>query len=402
MSVRPEQPEPFMRGAPYPASAEVPYPRANPTDTARLPADIWNAATLPAGVRIEVIGDAQAIDVAYRTTTGNLGYRGDGAGIVFSVWRGGRKVCEEEAALGDGLIRLMLGSAAPETPATIYLPEGMRPVVLSLTAVKGEISPAPELPRWIAYGDSGTQGWIASGPAQGWAAIAARKAGLDLVNLGYAGAGRGEIVTAEHIAAMSADIISIAYGSSCWTRTPHSTGMVEEGFRGFLDVIRMDHPTTPIVVVSPVLRPDAEDTTNKLGASLDDIRHAIESVTRERIVAGDATLSLVAGAGVINTEHLADGIHPGDEGHKRIAAAVGKALTTAIRYAEDGVVPEILTETPNFGMTVITGGRTDSDDTDELPIVADEDVEVEALPEVESEERVADEDAELSAEASHS
>ena len=103
---------------------------------------------------------------------------------------------------------------------------------------------------------------------------------------------------------------------------------------------------------------------------------------------------------VINTEHLADGIHPGDEGHKRIAAAVGKALTTAIRYAEDGVVPEILTETPNFGMTVITGGRTDSDDTDELPVVADEDVEVEAPPEVESEERVADEDAGLEAEAS--
>lgn len=98
MSLRPEQPEPFIRGAPYPPSAEAPYPRANPTDTARLPADVWHAATVPAGVRIELVGDAQAIDVAYRTTTGNLGYRGDGAGIVFSVWRGGRKACEEEAA----------------------------------------------------------------------------------------------------------------------------------------------------------------------------------------------------------------------------------------------------------------------------------------------------------------
>jgi lysophospholipase L1-like esterase len=421
MSLRPEQPEPFMRGAPYPASGEVPYPRANPTDTARLPADIWHAATLPAGVRIEVTGDAQAIDVAYRTTSGNLGYRGDGAGIVFSVFRGGRKVCEEEAALGDGLIRLMLGSTAPDTPATIYLPEGMRPVILSLTAVKGEIAPAPELPRWIAYGDSSTQGWIASGPAQGWAAIAARKAGLDLVNLGYAGAGRGEIVTAEHIAAMSADIISVAYGSSCWTRIPHSTGMVEEGLRGFLDVVRMDHPTTPIVVVSPLLRPDAEDASNKLGATLADIRHAIESVTRERIVAGDATLSLVAGAGVINAEHLADGIHAGDEGHKRIAAAVGKALITAMRYSEDAV-PEMLTESlPNFGMTVITGGRSDSEDiedtgdrsdsedtgdrsdsedTEELPLTGDVVGEVEDPTDEESDTPSVDEDSELPAEAS--
>ena len=54
--------------------------------------------------------------------------------------------CEEEAVLGDGLIRLSLGSAAPEQPAVIYLPEGMQPLVLSLTAVKGEIAPAPGPP----------------------------------------------------------------------------------------------------------------------------------------------------------------------------------------------------------------------------------------------------------------
>ena len=107
--------------------------------------------------------------------------------------------------------------------------------------------------------------------------------------------------------------------------------MVAEGFRAFLDVVRQGHPTTPIVVVSPVLRPDAEDVPNKLGATLSDIRHAIESVTRDRIVAGDDTLSLVAGEGIIDADHLADGIHPGDEGHKRIAATMAKALNAGHR-----------------------------------------------------------------------
>jgi lysophospholipase L1-like esterase len=281
-----------------------------------------------------MVGDAQAIDVAYCTTSGNLGYRGDGAGITFSVWRAGRKVCEEEAVLGDGLIRLSLGSAAPDKPATIYLPEGMQPVIQSLTAVKGAISPAPDLPRWIAYGDSVTQGWIASGPAQGWAAIAARKTGLDLANLGYAAAGRGEIVSAEHIAALPADIISVAYGASCWTRVPHSVGMVAEGLTGFLEVVRGGHPTVPIVVISPFLRPDAEDEPNKLGATLADIRRAIEMVTRDQIISGDRTLTLVAGEAIISTDHLGDGIHPDDEGHKRIAATVSKALTLAIKTAK--------------------------------------------------------------------
>jgi lysophospholipase L1-like esterase len=330
VSARRDQPEPFVRGAIYPAAGDVAYPRANPTDTARLPADIWSAASVPAGVRLELVGDAQAIDVAYRTTTGNLGYRGDGAGITFSVWRGGRKICEQEATLGDGLIRLTLGSGKPETPAIIYLPEGMQPLVLSLTAVSGGIAPAPPRPVWLAYGDWTTQGWIASGPARGWAAIAARKAKLNLVNLGYAGAGRGEIVSAEHIAGLPADIITIAYGESCWTRVPHTAGMVREGLHAFLDVIRQAHPATPVVVASPVLRPDAEDMPNKLGATLADIRQAIEAVTRERIVAGDNSLSLVAGVGIIDASHLADGIHPGDEGHKRIAAAMTRALTTAM------------------------------------------------------------------------
>ena len=209
----------------------------------------------------------------------------------------------------------------------------MHPVVLSLTAVKGEISPAPELPRWIAYGDWTTQGWTASGPSHGWAAIAARKAGLDLVNLGYAGSGRGEIVSAEHIAALDAAVITIAYGASCWTRIPHSVGWWRRGSGRFSTWSARGIPPHPIVVISPVIRPDAEDVPNKLGATMADIRHAIESVARARILAGDTTLSLVAGETMITEEHLADGIHPGDEGHKRIAATVAKALGTAMRVA---------------------------------------------------------------------
>ena len=335
MTVRPVQPEPFVRGAPYRSVGDVPYPRANPTDTARLPADVWRAAVVPVGVRLELVGDAEAVDVAYRTSTGNLGYRGDGAGISFSVWRDGHRVCEQEAVLGDGLVRLALGGTAPQKPAIIYLPEGMRPIVQSLTAVNGTIAPAPPLPRWIAYGDSTTQGWIASGPAQGWAAIAARKAALDLVNMGYAAAGRGEIASAEHIAALDAEIITVAYGVSCWTRIPFSAGMVAEGMRSFLDIVRQGHPSTPIVVLSPVLRPDAEHVANRLGASLADIRRTIESTVGERIAAGDAALSLVAGAGVITADNLGDGIHPGDEGHKRIAAAVTKALVAVLKPTGD-------------------------------------------------------------------
>lgn len=330
VSARPRQPEPFIRGAPYPPTRDVPYPRADPADARRLPADVWHAASVPVGVRLEMVGDAQAVDIAYRTKTGNLGYRGDGAGVTFAVWRGGRQVAEADAELGDGLIRLFLGDTSPEWPATVYLPEGMLPLIRSLTAVHGEIAPAPAEPTWIAYGDSATQGWIASGPAQAWTAIAARKAGLDLVNMGYAQAGRGEIASAEQIAALPAAVISLSYGDSCWNRVPHSAAMVEAGLDAFLDVVRQCHPETPVIVMSPVVRPDEEEP-NRLGATLEELRLTIESVVVWRIKEGDDHLALLPGRDVIEVQHLVDGIYPGDEGHRRIAAAMGKYLFAALR-----------------------------------------------------------------------
>jgi lysophospholipase L1-like esterase len=284
------------------------------------------------GVRIEVVGDAEAVDLAYRTSNGNLGYRGDGAGITFSVWRAGHQICEEDALLGDGVVRLSLGPGPSDKPATIYLPEGMQPLVQSISPVNGEIHPGPPQPKWIAYGDSITQGWIASGPSRAWTAIAARKAGLDLVNLGYAGAARGEIVSAEHVAELDADLITVAYGVNCWSRTPHSVGMISEGLDGFLDIVRRSHPRTPIIVVTPVIWPDAEDMPNKLGATLDQLRAALESVASRRMDA-DPGLSLIDGKRILTAEHLDDGIHPGDEGHKRISAAVVKVLTSALKAA---------------------------------------------------------------------
>ncbi len=371
MAARPSQPEPFVRGAPYPAANGVPYPRANPADVARLPADVWHAGSVPAGVRLELVGDAQAIDIAYRTVTGSLGYRGDGAGIVFSVWRSGRKVCEEEAVLGDGLIRLSLGSGSPDKPAVIYLPEGMQPLVLSLTAVKGEIAPAPALPRWLAYGDAVTQGWIASGPAQGWAAITARKSGLDLINLGFAGSGQAEIVSAEHLASLQADVISVAYGANCWTRTPHSAPMLFESVRGFLALVRSGHPMTPMVVISPIRRTDAEHTPNKLGATLVDLRDAVEAATRDRIVSGDTMLSLVGGEDIISPEHLADGIHPGDEGHKRIASAAAKALSAAMQTAREASTTPVLVDSGvGRGLTLAVVSRNGHVDESDEPVVS--------------------------------
>ncbi|MCU1398030.1 MAG: lipolytic protein family [Acidimicrobiales bacterium] len=326
--------EAFICGAAWPAGAATSYPRADPADHARLPIDTWGTACLPVGVRIELIGDATEVDIGYVTATDDLGYRGEGAGTAFTVWRGAHRVDQHPAVLGRGTARLSLGEASGQTGderVTIYLPEGMRPTILSLSAVGGSIAPAPEQPRWIAYGDSIAEGWIASGPDGAWPAIAARLHGLDVVNLGYAGSARGELVSAQQIAALAAPaVISITHGTNCWTRIPHSVDQMLANTAAFLAVVRGGHPGVPIVVASPIARPDGELTANVLGATHADIRDAMERATIAHIAAGDDRMTLIPGGEVLDAGLLGDGVHPGDEGHRVLARVFGDAVAAAL------------------------------------------------------------------------
>jgi len=334
MSGRPEQPEPFLRGCAWPAGESVPYPRCDPgPDGLRLPADTRAAAALPVGVRFAFQGEPESVEIEYQTETADLGYRGAGAGTRFVLFRGTQQVDTAEARLGAGSVHLAAG-AGPEA-ATVYLPEGMRPVVFALRARGGEIRPLGRQPRWLCYGDSIAEGWCASEPSGAWPHIAAREHDLDVVNLGYAGAARGELASAQEIASLEADLISIGQGTNCWTRTPHSAELFAAALDAFLAVVRTGHPATPIVAVSPLLRPDAEAEANLLGASLSDLRSAFERTVAERQKAGDANLVLVPGRDLIEEDLLPDGIHPGDAGHGELARILGPILAKRAHQGDD-------------------------------------------------------------------
>jgi len=269
------------------------------------------------------VGLAHAmVEITYRTAEDNAGYRPE-RGKRFETWVENELVDSAEA------VHDPKGAKVRLRPGVIYLPEWMKPTILDVAAVESEISPAPRGRKWIAYGDSVLEGWVATAAALAWPMVAARDHGLDVVNMGYAGSARGEIVSAEHISELEADVISISHGTNCWTRTPHSSEQMTANTRAFLDVVRRGHPETPIVVASPIVRPDAEDTPNVLGATLADLRRAMESVVEERIAGGDEHLDLVRGLPIMPVDQLADGIHPNDAGHQALADAVGPAVAAA-------------------------------------------------------------------------
>jgi lysophospholipase L1-like esterase len=285
-------------------------------------------ASVPVGVRFVFLGEPELLEVDYRTETADLGYRGVAAGTNFVLFRGAELLDAAPATLGEGTLRLSVG--AGDGPVTLYLPEGMRPTVLALRCPGGEMHPAPPQPRWLCYGDSIAEGWCASQPATAWAHVVAREHDLDVVNLGYAGAARGEVPSAQEIASLDADLISVAHGTNCWMRTPFSSELFAASLRVFLEIVRQGHPRTPIVAISPLLRRDAENTPNLLGARLSDLREAFEATVKERQEQGDERLRLVPGRDLVAAEHLPDGIHPDDTGHAAMARALGPILAAAI------------------------------------------------------------------------
>jgi lysophospholipase L1-like esterase len=325
----------FLRGCVFAPHADAPYPRAN-LDDRRLPADIAAAARVPATVALAVSGPAQVIELSYTAATPAGGMRGPSYGTTFAAYPAGddRPAAEVPARPGAGSVRLPLGPG----PATVYLPEGMAPALTGITGLGAAIAPGPPQRRWLAYGDSITEGWGASAPGRTWLATAARRLRLEAVNFGYAGSGRGELVVAEAMAAVPADVITLAFGTNCWGMIAFSEDLLEATVRAFVASVRAGHPRTPIVAVSPIVRPDAEDTPNRLGATLARLRAAYERAVLS-LGTADARITLVPGRELVRAGQLADGIHPDDAGHAALAAAVGPAVSAALQSAGSGSSP---------------------------------------------------------------
>ncbi|WP_274555990.1 GDSL-type esterase/lipase family protein [Streptomyces spiramyceticus] len=327
-------PKPYLRGVAWFDGGRA--VRADPADLDRLPWDIRERSRVPVGVRLEFTArGATAVDIHYRAALPGPTNALHGLAHTFALWHDDALVQEfTPDPAEEAVVRIQL--PALQGSFTVHPPESVSPEILGLRAAGGAIAPAPRRPRWLVHGDSITEGWWSTRPAHAWPARAGRALGLDAVNLGYAGAARGELATAEQLAALPADLLTLAFGTNCWSGAPFSAPLLYETVRAFIGLVRRGHPDTPLLVLSPVLRPDAERTANAGPATLGDLRTALEEATRARIAEGDTRLALLPGRGLLTPEHLADGLHPNDTGHALMADAVAAALREADFVARSG------------------------------------------------------------------
>jgi hypothetical protein len=143
----------------------------------------------------------------------------------------------------------------------IWLPHHTQVELVALRADAPILSPAEidRALRWLHHGSSISHCHAAERPTETWPALAARRVGAQLVNLGFGGNAHLDQFTARTIRDLSADAISLKLGINLVTADSLRLRVFIPAVHGFLDTIRDGHPDTPLLVVSPIVCPALED-----------------------------------------------------------------------------------------------------------------------------------------------
>jgi lysophospholipase L1-like esterase len=190
----------------------------------------------------------------------------DGESVGSTTVPGGRTLVVDYAT---GSFELQPGepgtarfAALPDRDKTVevWLPHDEATELVALRA-DAPVGPVPTTRRtWVHHGSSISHGSNAATPTGTWPAVAARIAGLDLVNLGYGGSALLDPFVARTIRDTPADLISLKVGINLVNTDLMRLRAFTAAVHGFLDTIRDGHPQTPLLVVSPIFTPIHENT----------------------------------------------------------------------------------------------------------------------------------------------
>ncbi len=226
----------------------------------------------------------------------------------------------------------------------LWLPQGAVVEVQGLRIDAGAtIEPPAEssAPRWVHYGSSISHCLEAESPTGTWPAIAARQAGVDLTSLGLAGQCMLDQFVARTIRDLPADVISLKVGINVVNGDTLRDRTFGPALHGFLDTLREGQPLTPILVVSPIFCPSAEEkpgptimgpdgrfiTVGGLEElrltclTLTKVREQIRSIIELRRSLGDDHLHYLNGLELFSAEDaddLPDDLHPNPAGYVRM------------------------------------------------------------------------------------
>ena len=263
------------------------------------------------------------------------------------------------AEVGEAPVSTVVLNGLPgwEADVAVWLPYGEVTTLVALRA-DAPVSPSAAVPgpRWVHHGSSISHGANADAPTGTWPVVAARRAGLDLVNLGFSGNTVLDPFTAQAIRDQAADVITLKIGINVVNHDCMRLRAFRPAVEGFLDIVRDGHPATPLVAISPILCPMVEDCPGPteidpsspddamvfrtLGRpeelaqdklSLRKIRHVLREVVDRRRAAGDTALRYLDGRELYGETEWAripmpDLLHPDGAGQHHIGETFAARL----------------------------------------------------------------------------
>lgn len=236
------------------------------------------AESQPSGVRLVLRTRATAVELdTLPTKRVYVGAppRPDG---MYDLLIDGRLTQQAGAVGGNTLTIDMAAGSAEHRPGSVGtlrftgLPERLKDIEIwlphnettELVALRTDapVEPVPDRGRkvWLHHGSSISHGSDAASPSTTWPALAASLGGVDLINLGFGGSALLDPFTARALRDTPADLISVKTGINVVNADLMRLRAFGPAVHGFLDTVREGHPTTPLLVVSPILCPIHEDT----------------------------------------------------------------------------------------------------------------------------------------------
>ena len=320
----------------------------------------------PSGVRLALRTTATVVELVVLPTKRRYGAMAPRPDGIYDLLVDG-ELAQQASAPGGKIMDIdVLSGAAKVQPGDVQrlrfagLPPGDKSVEIwlphdettELVALHADapVAPlaAPGQRRWLHHGSSISQGSNATNPTGIWPAVAARLAGVDLLNLGFGGNALLDPFTARTIRDLPADVISLKLGINLVNTDAMRLRAFGPAVHGFLDTIREGHPTTPLLVISPTWCPihettpgptmfdgkalekgtllframgnDAERRQGKL--TLGVIREQLQKIVQQRAPA-DANIHYLDGSALYGAEDnarypLPDELHPEAEAHRLI------------------------------------------------------------------------------------
>ncbi len=144
------------------------------------------------------------------------------------------------------------GLPGDEKDVEIWLPHDETTQLVALRTDTTVHSAQTDRKTWLHHGSSISHGSNAATPTGTWPAVAAALSGVELVNLGFGGSALLDPFTARAMRDTPADLISVKIGINLVNSDAMRLRAFVPAVHGFLDTIREGHPTTPLLVVSPI------------------------------------------------------------------------------------------------------------------------------------------------------